>query len=130
VREWNFTLRGLGDRELLAAPSWPATREVWDRCINTSDRTRAEVDLSSASACRCASEVVAKAARIGLDPAYVYGLIRQESRFIMDARSRRRLGPDAADAGHREVDGAQDRPRLPAGMITDRDTNLRSARPT
>ncbi len=24
---------------------------------------------------------------IGLDPAYVYGLIRQESRFIMDARS-------------------------------------------
>jgi soluble lytic murein transglycosylase len=31
--------------------------------------------------------VVRRANAIGLDPAYVYGLIRQESRFIMDARS-------------------------------------------
>ena len=31
--------------------------------------------------------VVRQAQAIGLDPAYVYGLIRQESRFIMDARS-------------------------------------------
>jgi soluble lytic murein transglycosylase-like protein len=31
--------------------------------------------------------VVERAQGIGLDPAYVYGLIRQESRFIMDARS-------------------------------------------
>jgi soluble lytic murein transglycosylase len=31
--------------------------------------------------------VVRRAEAIGLDPAYVYGLIRQESRFVMDARS-------------------------------------------
>jgi soluble lytic murein transglycosylase len=31
--------------------------------------------------------VVRRSGEIGLDPAYVYGLIRQESRFIMDARS-------------------------------------------
>jgi N-acetyl-gamma-glutamylphosphate reductase len=31
--------------------------------------------------------VLARAGQIGLDPAYVYGLIRQESRFIMDAKS-------------------------------------------
>jgi soluble lytic murein transglycosylase len=31
--------------------------------------------------------VVRRSQEIGLDPAYVYGLIRQESRFIMDARS-------------------------------------------
>ena len=31
--------------------------------------------------------VVERAQGIGLDPAYVYGLIRRESRFIMDARS-------------------------------------------
>ena len=31
--------------------------------------------------------VLARASQIGLDPAYVYGLIRQESRFIMDASS-------------------------------------------
>ena len=31
--------------------------------------------------------VLQRTSQIGLDPAYVYGLIRQESRFIMDARS-------------------------------------------
>jgi len=31
--------------------------------------------------------VLKRTREIGLDPAYVYGLIRQESRFIMDARS-------------------------------------------
>ena len=31
--------------------------------------------------------VLARSQEIGLDPAYVYGLIRQESRFIIDARS-------------------------------------------
>ena len=32
-------------------------------------------------------QVLARAQEIGLDPAYVYGLIRQESRFITDAKS-------------------------------------------
>ena len=32
-------------------------------------------------------QVVRRAREINLDPAYVYGLIRQESRFVMDARS-------------------------------------------
>ena len=31
--------------------------------------------------------MVKRSQAINLDPAYVYGLIRQESRFIMDARS-------------------------------------------
>jgi len=87
VREWNFTLRGLSDRELLAAAQLACDREVWDRCINTSDRTRQEVDMAQRFPTPFKQEVVAQAREIGLDPAYVYGLIRQESRFIMDARS-------------------------------------------
>ena len=73
------------------------------------------------------NEVPARAREIGLDPAYVYGLIRQESRFIMDARSRRRrLGPDADHAGHRALDGQEDRPATTRPtLITDRDTNMR-----
>jgi soluble lytic murein transglycosylase len=43
------------------------------------------------------------------------------------ALGRRRLGPDAADAGHRTLDGAQARPGLPPDMIKDRDINLRWA---
>jgi len=87
VREWNFSLRGMSDRELLAAAGLACEREVWDRCINTSERTRAEVDLNQRYPLPFRNEVLAKAREIGLDPAYVYGLIRQESRFIMDARS-------------------------------------------
>lgn len=87
VREWNYSIRGMSDRELLAAAQLACDREVWDRCINTSDRTRAEIDMAQRYPMPFRKEVVSKADEIGLDPAYVYGLIRQESRFIMDARS-------------------------------------------
>jgi soluble lytic murein transglycosylase len=87
VREWNFSLRGMGDRELLAAAQMACDRQVWDRCINTSDRTRAEVDVEQRYPMPFREQVVARSRDIGLDPAYVYGLIRQESRFVMDARS-------------------------------------------
>jgi soluble lytic murein transglycosylase len=87
VREWNFSLRGMDDRALLAAAERACQREVWDRCINTSDRTRGEIDLEQRFPMPFREDVIASAKDIGLDPAYVYGLIRQESRFIMDARS-------------------------------------------
>jgi soluble lytic murein transglycosylase len=87
VREWNFSLRGMGDRELLAAAQVACEREIWDRCINTSDRTKVEVDMAQRFPTPFRSEVVEASRQIGLDPAYVYGLIRQESRFIMSAQS-------------------------------------------
>ncbi|WP_374666335.1 transglycosylase SLT domain-containing protein [Ramlibacter sp.] len=92
VREWNYTTNlhrpgGMGDRELLAAAQFACDREVWDRCINTSDRTRGEFDAEQRFPTPFRDAVVRRAREIGLDPAYVYGLIRQESRFIMDARS-------------------------------------------
>ncbi len=63
---------------------------------------------------------------IGLDPAYVYGLIRQESRFIMDARS------DVGASGLMQVMPAtarwtakQDRlAGFTPDQINDRDTNI------
>ncbi|KAB2906542.1 MAG: lytic transglycosylase domain-containing protein [Burkholderiaceae bacterium] len=92
VREWNYTTNlhtpgGMGDRELLAAADFACQREVWDRCINTSERTKGAVDMAQRFPMPFRSAVVERAQGIGLDPAYVYGLIRQESRFIMDARS-------------------------------------------
>lgn len=87
VREWNYSLRGLADRELLAAAQWACEREVWDRCINTSDRTRGEVDLAQRFPLPFRQQVLAQARETGIDPAVIYGLIRQESRFITDARS-------------------------------------------
>ena len=63
VREWNFTLRGMGDRELLAAAQLACDREVWDRCINTSDRTRDEVDIAQRFPTPFRNEVVRAGAR-------------------------------------------------------------------
>jgi soluble lytic murein transglycosylase len=91
-REWNYTTNlheagGMNDRELLAAADFACQRQVWDRCINTSDRTRGTIDFGQRFPMPLREIVVRRANGIGLDPAYVYGLIRQESRFIMDARS-------------------------------------------
>jgi len=60
---------------------------VWDRCINTSERTRSVIDLTQRFPMPHHDAVIERSRAIGLDPAYVYGLIRQESRFITDARS-------------------------------------------
>ena len=92
VREWNYHTNlhvrgGLDDRGLLAAADLACQNEVWDRCINTSDRTRGVMDFEQRFPLPFKAAVLARTAQIGLDPAYVYGLIRQESRFIMDARS-------------------------------------------
>jgi soluble lytic murein transglycosylase len=91
-REWNYstnlhTSGGMNDRELLAAADLACQRQVWDRCINTSERTKDAIDLEQRFPMPLREIVVRRAGEIKLDPAYVYGLIRQESRFIMDARS-------------------------------------------
>ena len=92
VREWNYTVGlhvagGMGERELLAAAELACQNELWDRCINTSLRTPVAQDHAQRFPMPHRAQVTSRATDIGLDPAYVYGLIRQESRFITDARS-------------------------------------------
>ena len=92
VREWNYTVAlhtpgGMEDRELLAAADIACRNALWDRCINTSLRTRDQVHMGQRFPTPYKDAVVARARDIGLDPAYVYGLIRQESRFVTEARS-------------------------------------------
>ncbi|MEO8059935.1 MAG: transglycosylase SLT domain-containing protein [Burkholderiales bacterium] len=125
-REWNFTLRGMNDRELLAAAQLACDREVYKSCINTSDRTRGEIDMAQRFPTPYLKEVTAHAREIGVDPSYVYGLIRQESRFIMDARSGvgasglMQLMPATARWTAKKI-GLPYTPDL----ITDRDTNIK-----
>jgi soluble lytic murein transglycosylase len=95
VREWNFSLRDIaaqGDRALLAAAQRACDAAVWDRCISTSERTRTEIDLRQRYPTPFREQVSAQARQAGLQPADPFGLIRQESRFILDAKS----GPGAA----------------------------------
>ena len=92
VREWNYATNlhqrgGMSERELLAAAQFACDRQIWDRCINTSERTKNETDFDQRFPMPFRDAVTRRSQGISLDPAYVYGLIRQESRFIMDARS-------------------------------------------
>ncbi|WP_374436078.1 transglycosylase SLT domain-containing protein [Inhella sp.] len=87
VREWNFSLRGMAERELLAAAQRACEAQVWDRCINTSEKTTQQIDLTQRYPMPFREQLVERARAAGLHPADPYGLIRQESRFIQDARS-------------------------------------------
>jgi len=86
-REWNWQMRSLSDRQLLAAAEFARKRGVLDRMISTSERTKAEFDFTQRFPAPFRESLVQYAAPLGLDENWIYGLIRQESRFISDARS-------------------------------------------
>ena len=131
VREWNYSANlhdhgGLDDRGLLAAAERACQAEVWDRCINSSERTKGVIDFETRFPMPFRNAVLARTKQIGLDPAYVYGLIRQESRFVMDARSGvgasglMQVMPATAKWTAKKI-GMTD---FQSHHITDRDTNI------
>jgi soluble lytic murein transglycosylase len=87
VREWVWSLRGMDDRALLAAAEFAHRNEVWDRAINTADRTLKQHNYNLRYAAPFSDQVRPKADRLALDNGWVYGLMRQESRFVMNAKS-------------------------------------------
>lgn len=87
VREWNWTLRGLEDRELLAAAEVANRAQIFDRAISAADRTMTEHDFSLRFPAPFLERVEPKARALDLDHAWIYGLMRQESRFVMNAQS-------------------------------------------
>ena len=131
VREWNYSTNlakpgGMTDRELLAAAQFACDKQIWDRCINTSERTKGVIDLEQRFPMPFRDAVVKRSQSINLDPAYVYGVIRQESRFIMDARSH--VGASGLmqvmPATARETARRLGMTGFTADQITDRDTNI------
>jgi len=86
-REWNWELRGMSDRQLLAAAEFARQQDVLDRMVNTSDRTKNEFDFTQRFPAPHREAMQLATQRSGLEEAWVYGLIRQESRFVHDARS-------------------------------------------
>ena len=86
-REWNWELRKMNDRQLLAAAEYARQIGLLDRMVNTSDRTKSEFDFTQRFPTPHRDLMQAATGKLGLDMAWSYGLIRQESRFIMHARS-------------------------------------------
>jgi soluble lytic murein transglycosylase len=86
-REWNWPLRTMSDRQLLAAAQYARRIELFDRTVNTADKTKTEHDFSLRYLSPFREIVERDAQNTGLDVEWAYGLIRQESRFIINARS-------------------------------------------
>ncbi len=87
VREWNWELRRMNERELLAAAEFARQKHALDRMVNTSDRTKSEFDFRQRFPSPYRNLMFTATQELGLDMAWTYGLIRQESRFVMSARS-------------------------------------------
>lgn len=87
VREWNWNLRGRDDRFLLAAARLAERNGVYDRAISAADRTQKEHDYNLRYLAPYRERIEPNAKSRGLDMAWVYGLMRQESRFIPAAKS-------------------------------------------
>jgi len=88
VREWIWAIRSFDDRQLITAAEVARRHELYDRAINTADRTESLHDFSLRYLAPFREVLRVRSTQMGLDEAWVYGLIRQESRFIVDARSR------------------------------------------
>ena len=85
--EWMWTVRAMDDRALLAAAELAHRNGIWDRAINTADKTVASHDFTRRYPVHY-RDVLSKQAQIRkLDEPLVFGLVRQESRFLADAKS-------------------------------------------
>ncbi|HZD19546.1 MAG TPA: transglycosylase SLT domain-containing protein, partial [Burkholderiales bacterium] len=87
VREWLFSVRYFDDAKLLAAAELARRAEIWDRAIMSADRTVRTHNFSLRYPLPFRDVFTEYAKTYGLDVSWVLGLVRQESRFISDARS-------------------------------------------
>jgi soluble lytic murein transglycosylase len=85
--EWRWATRGFDDRQLLAAADLARRSGWYERAIDTAERTRELHDFALRFPAPYRDVVSGATRQAGLDEAWVYGLMRQESRFSTDARS-------------------------------------------
>ena len=83
-REWVSVVRGLSDEGLLLAATFAQGNGLYDRSINTAERTRRRHDFALRYPTPFDAVIEAAARDNDLDAAFMYGLVRQESRFVID----------------------------------------------
>jgi soluble lytic murein transglycosylase len=87
LREWAWVTRNFNDQELIAAAEIARRNEMYDRAINTADKTVLVHDFSLRYLAPYRSAMREHIQENGLEEAWVYGLMRQESRFVTSAKS-------------------------------------------
>ncbi|KPC54022.1 lytic transglycosylase domain-containing protein [Amantichitinum ursilacus] len=126
IREWNAAMRPLTPQQLVAAATLADRKRLYDRSIYAAERAKAWSPLGLKYPTPYRSAVEREARQQGLDPAWVYGLIRQESRFVADIRSPvgatglMQLMPSTAQWVARK----NGQKKLDVSTLTDADTNV------
>ena len=96
VREWNYSTSlvnaqgatgRMSDSEMMAASQLACSQMVYDRCIFTSERARELWEPEYLFPTPHKDLILAYAKTNEIEPAFIYGLMRQESRFVTDIKS-------------------------------------------
>ena len=129
-REWNWAVRQAylkqDDGLILAAAKRALDMQWYDRAIYAAERTTQKHNYQYRYVTPFQTYVVNHSRRVGIDPAWVYGLIRQESRFALTARSHvgasglMQIMPDTAKLVARNMGES-----YTSRALTDMDTNIR-----
>jgi len=83
-REWLSVVRGLPDDALLLAAEYARREGLYDRAINTAERTSTRHDFNLRYMAPFRAEFIAAAQDNAVDVSLLLGIARQESRFAAD----------------------------------------------
>lgn len=87
LKEWAWVIRNFNDQELLTAAEIARRNEMYDRAINTAEKTVRVHDFSLRYLAPYRAAMRTHIRENSLEEAWVYGLMRQESRFVTSAKS-------------------------------------------
>ena len=85
--EWRYAIRGLNEDTKLAAAQLAFDHQFYEMTINTAESTDHKLNYNLRYISPFRETTERYAAQAGVDAAWVYGLIRQESRFMLGAQS-------------------------------------------
>ncbi len=88
LREWAFAMRGLSDTEIHAAAEYAVMMQAPDRAIAAAERSTTVHNFAQRFPIPHRALLQPIAQKYSMDEAWVYGLIRQESRFMQEIKSR------------------------------------------
>ena len=85
--EWKYATRGMNEGTLLTAAQLASNHQFYEMSIHSADKTHNLLNYNLRYPTPFRELVTQYGNENGVDPAWVYGLIRQESRFVMGAQS-------------------------------------------
>ncbi len=85
--EWAFAIKDFGDPQLLAAAEYAQQQKWYDLTVNTADKTTGVHNFTLRYPTPYRDLVKPSTEAYDLDEAWVYGITRQESRFMHFAKS-------------------------------------------